>query len=395
MVSMQNAETSTMARLSDDDDDEPSSGSETYEEGDLLSAAMDDDVTAQLAAAGWQIKHIDGPVGVAAAAAIVSAKKRKRPHSFETNPSIRKRQQNRLLRKLRQTIDEFATRVGQQAVVLVATPGKPNSSYKVFGAKPLEDVVKNLRSVIMEELENALAQQAPPPVQDDPSLYELPPLIIDGIPTPVEKMTQAQLRAFIPLMLKYSTGRGKPGWGRDSTRPPWWPKELPWANVRMDARSEDEKQKISWTHALRQIVINCYKFHGREDLLPAFSEEDDKSNVLIQQATPHSSSHPSSSQGQNGGGQSQQQQTVGVVRLNSTDSSKGNSSPAQIIAASPTALATATQMTTQYPTTVLQTITNPDGTVSIIQMDPSTPIITLPDGTTAQVQGVATVSLKL
>lgn len=38
---------------------------------------------------------------MAAAAAIVSAKKRKRPHSFETNPSIRKRQQNRLLRKLR------------------------------------------------------------------------------------------------------------------------------------------------------------------------------------------------------------------------------------------------------------------------------------------------------
>lgn len=123
----------------------------------------------------------------------------------------------------------------------------------------------------MEELEHALAQQAPPPVQDDPSLYELPPLIIDGIPTPVEKMTQAQLRAFIPLMLKYSarkycffflfintnlyyrnlinfqwntTERGKPGWGRESMRPPWWPKELPWANVRMDARSEDEKQKV-------------------------------------------------------------------------------------------------------------------------------------------------------
>ncbi|XP_071868646.1 DNA-binding protein Ewg isoform X3 [Bombus fervidus] len=358
MVSLPSAEPGTMDRISDDDDDEPSSGSETYEEGDLLTAAMDDDVTAQLAAAGWQIKHANGPVGVAAAAAIVSAKKRKRPHSFETNPSIRKRQQNRLLRKLRQTIDEFATRVGQQAVVLVATPGKPNSSYKVFGAKPLEDVVKNLRNVIMEELESALAQQAPPPVQDDPSLYELPPLIIDGIPTPVEKMTQAQLRAFIPLMLKYSTGRGKPGWGRDSTRPPWWPKELPWANVRMDARSEDEKQKISWTHALRQIVINCYKFHGREDLLPAFSEEDEKSNVLIQQSTPHSSSHPSHSSGQGQGGQSQQQQQT---------------------------------MTAQYPTAVLQTITNPDGTVSIIQVDPSNPIITLPDGTTAQVQGVATI----
>lgn len=70
--------------------------------------------------------------------------------------------------------------------------------------------------------------------------------------------------------------RGKPGWGRESTRPPWWPKDLPWANVRMDARSEDEKQKMSWTHALRQIVVNCYKYHGREDLLPAFTDDDDK-----------------------------------------------------------------------------------------------------------------------
>ncbi len=65
------------------------------------NVSMDDEVQAQLAAAG--------PVGVAAAAAIASAKKRKRPHSFETNPSIRKRQQNRLLRKLRVSkfINEF------------------------------------------------------------------------------------------------------------------------------------------------------------------------------------------------------------------------------------------------------------------------------------------------
>lgn len=42
----------------------------------------------------------------------------------------------------------------------------------------------------MQELEAALAQQAPPQAQDDPTLHELPPLVIDGIPTPVEKMTQ-------------------------------------------------------------------------------------------------------------------------------------------------------------------------------------------------------------
>ncbi|GAB0089760.1 DNA-binding protein Ewg [Sergentomyia squamirostris] len=359
---------------SDDDDCSPSSPESAYEDGkDLLNLAMGDDVTAQLAAAG--------PVGVAAAAAIASAKKKKRPHSFETNPSIRKRQQNRLLRKLRQTIFEFATRVGQQAIVLVATPGKPNTSYKVFGAKPLEDVVKNLKSIVMEELETALAQQAPPPPQEDPSLFELPPLIIDGIPTPVEKMTQAQLRAFIPLMLKYSTGRGKPGWGRESTRPQWWPLELPWANVRMDARTEEEKQKISWTHALRKIVINCYKYHGREDLLPAFSEEDEKANIL---ATSNASSNATN---------------VGVLKFHNggTVTSASNQqttkiqiqSPAQTIANAQVCLDPLTLTDVDYTQNMLQTITNADGSLSIIHVDPNNSIITLPDGTTAQVQGVA------
>lgn len=166
-------------------------------------------------------------------------------------------------------------RVGQQAVLVVATPGRAQNNLKVFGAKPLEDVIRNLGAVIMTEMETALANQAPPAPAPDPSRHELPPLVIEGIPTPVEKMTQAQLRAFIPHMLKYSTGRGKPGWGKDTTKPTWWPKGVPWANVRMDARAEDEKQKVSWTHALRQIVTNCYRFHNREDLLPSFSEEEE------------------------------------------------------------------------------------------------------------------------
>ncbi|XP_021710096.1 DNA-binding protein P3A2 isoform X2 [Aedes aegypti] len=391
----------------DDDDDNPSSPGSAYDDGtNLIDVAMENEVTAQLVAAGV--------VGVAAAAAITSSKKKKRPHSFETNPSIRKRQQNRLLRKLRQTIFEYATRVGQQAVVLVATPGKPNNIFKVFGAKPLEDVLKNLRPNVMDKLDEALAAQAPPRVQDDPSLFELPPLIIDGIPTPVEKMTQAQLRAFIPLMLKYSTGRGKPGWGRDSTRPAWWPKELPWANVRMDARTEEEKQKISWTHALRKIVINCYKYHGREDLLPAFSEEDEKANAI---ATANSNVEQIKIQNTNvitttttGGNSLASSSTTGGQQIviqhqpthtTITTTAANPHQTTQIIKEvsdgtiqiqqhpSPTQTLNA-----QYTHTVLQTIQNPDGTVSIIQVDPNNPIITLPDGTTAQVQGIATLQAQ-
>ncbi|EDW65884.2 ewg [Drosophila virilis] len=490
----------------DDEDDDLISSEGSLYDGDLNTLA-NDDVAHQLAAAG--------PVGVAAAAAIASSKKRKRPHCFETNPSVRKRQQNRLLRKLRGIIYEFTGRVGKQAVVLVATPGTPNTSYKVFGAKPLEDVLRNLKNIVMDELENALAQQAPPPPQEDPSLFELPGLVIDGIPTPVEKMTQAQLRAFIPLMLKYSTGRGKPGWGRESTRPPWWPKELPWANVRMDARSEDDKQKISWTHALRKIVINCYKYHGREDLLPTFADDEDKVNQLISQSgdededmeqlsntptiqtvqtvTPATNTNTSQPQQVNvvkinsagtvitthtaqtntpaptiiqstnnqhvtttatlpastkieicQAPQQQQQhhqqhqttsgntvhiqavshssaqpQTIQLTTASGTATATAVPTTAAAVSASAAAAAAAAQAAQQQQSNAAQTVTaqqianaqvciepitlsdvdyttqtvlsqNADGTVSLIQVDPNNPIITLPDGTTAQVQGVAT-----
>ena len=49
---------------------------------------------------------------------------------------------------------------------------------------------------------------------------------------------------------KLNEGRGKPGWGKESTRPPWWPGEVPWANVRMDARPEDDKQRVKLSISL-------------------------------------------------------------------------------------------------------------------------------------------------
>ncbi|KAI0208944.1 DNA-binding protein P3A2 [Lamellibrachia satsuma] len=302
---------------------EPSSPESAFDDSDLLNSSVTDDVTSQLLAAG--------PIGVAAAAAIATGKKRKRPHSFETNPSIRKRQQTRLMRKLKSTIDEYITRVGQQAIVLCCLPGKSNqstSSYKVFGSQPLETVIRSSKEHIMRELEKTLQQQAPP-THIDNTLHELPPLVIDGIPTPVDKMTQAQLRAFIPEMLKYSTSRSKPGWGKPECRPIWWPEDVPWANVRSDVRTEEQKKKVSWTHALRTIVLDCYKHHGRDDLLPEFHDSD----------------------------QGQQPHAATCV---------------------------------PFPHhTMVQTINNPDGTVSIIQIDTgetgAPQMVTLADGTQAQI----------
>lgn len=335
--------------------------------GDLMNYANQDGAMANLAAAGLYTS----PVGIAAGMAIASgSKKRKRNHAFETNPSIRKRQQTRLLRRLKATIDEYTTRVGQQAVVLVVTPQKSQNNFKVFGAKPLENVIRTCKSAIMNELDSCLAAQAPPPVKGDSSKHELPPLVVDGIPTPVEKMTQAQLRAFIPLMLKYSTGRGKPGWGKDSTKPPWWPEGLPWANVRSDARSEEDKLKISWTHALRQIVSNCYEYHGRQDLLPTSSDEDDKNKTNTNGT---SSSHGISAN-----------QINSVVQTAIDNQNKDNKQLIYAPQGVPGVLASPIITTIQNPDGTIS-LANPDGTMQLLQFDPSmSHIITLPDGTQAQ-----------
>ena len=255
--------------------DSPSSPESNFDSSELLSNPLShqDEVTHRLAQAG--------PIGMAAAAAIMSgSRKRKRQHMFETNPSFRKRQSSKLTKRLKETIEELSSRVGLQAVVVTYRPGKGNGksepTFKVFGAAPLVNIVKNQQESIVNEMETALHQQMPnvpePLTHGDP-LHELPPLDFDGIPTPVHKMTQAQLRTFIPSMLKYSTGRGKPGWGKEDVKPPWWPDQVPWANVRSDIRTPDQKRALQWTDALRRIVINCYLHHGRMDLLPEFSIE--------------------------------------------------------------------------------------------------------------------------
>lgn len=38
--------------------------------------------------------------------------------------------------------------------------------------------------------------------------------------------------------------------------------------------------QLSWTAALRSIIRNCYKHHGREDLLPSFEDEQQSPFVM-------------------------------------------------------------------------------------------------------------------
>ncbi|KII74391.1 DNA-binding protein P3A2 [Thelohanellus kitauei] len=264
------------------EDEEASNCQQNYGRSDdllLINSISENELTSHLASSGM--------AGIAAATAITSARSRNKPFVFETIPAVRKRQATRLMRKLTSLIDEYAVRVGQQIVVLVCNPkvaakGTPHidspsslNLFKVYGTSPLENVVRNIRNLIIQELDSSLRnyQVLHEQTAGSSTLWPvrgpdtLPPLMVDGIPTPLDKMTQAQLRAFIPVMLKYSTNRGKPGWGRTHARPPWWPEEVPWANVRSDVRTAEEKAQVSWTAVLKKIVRMCYEYHGREDLL--------------------------------------------------------------------------------------------------------------------------------
>ena len=159
---------------------------------------------------------------------------------------------------------------------------KPEPAFKVFGTSPLKTSVEEQKHRIVTLMEYQLKKQVPK-TQSKQCLFELPALVFEGIPTPIQEMTQAQLRAFIPHMLKYSTGRGKPGWGKDEMKPVWWPLDVPWQNIRSDVRNDIQKKTVSWSDCLRKIVLSCYIHHNRTDLLPASCNVDkDNSIELIQ-----------------------------------------------------------------------------------------------------------------
>lgn len=295
--------------------------------------------------------------GLSAAAALATIRKRHRPLlKFEVNPGVRKRIQTRLIRKIQQTVHELSAKCGQQAAVVFVNPGSGNttngiasnpSTLKVFGSSPLDHAILNSESVILQTLETDL-RDSYGKEQDSPSdniLFQLPSLAVDGIPTSVDEMNQAQLRMFIPEMLKFSTGRGKPGWGKESTKPVWWPPDVPWANVRRDARSEDCKLKVSWTTALRQIVKNCYQYHNREDLLLGVPFNQD-------------------------GGPTNKHVPMAVDENEALDISPGPNESA-LSFSSPT---------------LVQTVHNADGSVSLVQLDSGQTIATIePDPSGAAV----------
>ena len=174
---------------------------------------------------------------------------------------------------------------------------------------------------------------------------------------------------------------------------------------------------------MRQIVTNCYEYHCRQDLLPIFSEADavagsNEANGTSSEATEvertsitaNNRPHVYASGTSNDAVSSTPATGLHPVNIKSESisaSSQSGSSQttsgggiilqhAGIQAAHQQQITSVAQhySTQQQQQAVVQTISNPDGTISIIHVDPDNPIITLPDGTTAQIQGLGHQSLS-
>lgn len=207
----------------------------------------------------------------------------KKKYNFEHNLSIRRRQHTRLIRKLCLQIEEYNMRIGQQAVFATCSndPTSFFKSFRVFGSQPLENIVKLRRTQICKRLCEISKSDSLLINKDEAFRFNLPSIQLNGEPCPLNFMTQTHLRCFIPEMLKASTGRSKPGWGKDEYRPLWWPNEIPWENVRTDARDEEQKKLLPWTQCLKRIVRCCYTHHNRVDLLLDEKATDNKFIISV------------------------------------------------------------------------------------------------------------------
>ncbi|XP_013412967.1 uncharacterized protein LOC106175482 [Lingula anatina] len=92
-----------------------------------------------------------------------------------------------------------------------------------------------------------------------PDLTQLPPV------TNLQHMSKREMQAFITKMLQCVTGKKNPGYGLESARPEWWPEQVPWVDINKDGKID--RLQLSLTDALRNVIVHCYLYHGRQDLL--------------------------------------------------------------------------------------------------------------------------------
>ena len=174
---------------------------------------------------------------------------------------------------------EYRERTGEDVALLTTVGGR--SRLRLLGSEPFRGLLLPLLPPLADRLK--AASDSRQDWQPDAPRPRLPRLTQDGFPAALGEMSQASLRSLIPQLLRLTTGRAKPAWGKPEARPPWWPHRLPFANVRTDFRPPSRhKDTVGWTQVLRSIVRACYQYYGQEILL----ELPSKATLDLDQSQP-------------------------------------------------------------------------------------------------------------
>ena len=221
-----------------------------------------------------------GIAGMSCIAAISSGRHKEPSVVFEKNPQIRKKLYAEYVQQLEDLLHEFSTHVGLQATVVVYEPSEvnPTNAMKIFGTSPIKEYVSKYAYHIQKNTHRKLKQMqkrvaSKSDINFKPVSNILPPVLIHGIPTSVEDLTQAQLRSFLRMLLCEAEGRKTPQWHNPSMTPDWWPGCVPWQNIKTDQRLLDSKRLRCWSDCLRHAVYNCYLYYNQSHLLPEFDHE--------------------------------------------------------------------------------------------------------------------------
>ena len=221
-----------------------------------------------------------GIAGMSSIAAISSCRQREPSAQFERSPEARKKLYAQYMHQLEDLLREFSMHVGLQAAVVVYEPSEanPTNAMKIFGTSPIKEYVSKYAHHIQRNTHRKLKQMhkrvaSKSEINFKPVSNILPPVLIHGIPTSVEDLTQAQLRSFLRMLLCEAEGRKTPQWHNPAMVPDWWPLCVPWQNIKTDQRVVESKRQRCWSDCLRHAVYKCYLFYNQTHLLPEFDME--------------------------------------------------------------------------------------------------------------------------
>ena len=221
-----------------------------------------------------------GIAGMSSIAAISSERCKEPSVEFEKDPENRKKLYAQYVQRLEDLLHEFSMRVGLQATVVVYEPSEVNTTnaMKIIGTSPIKEYVSKYAHHIQKNTHRKLKQMQKRvasrcDITFKPVSNILPPVQIHGIPTSVEDLTQAQLRSFLRMLLCEAEGRKTPQWHNPSMVPDWWPRCVPWQNIKTDQRTLESKRLRCWSDCLRHAIYKCYLYKQQTHLLPDFELE--------------------------------------------------------------------------------------------------------------------------